>query len=53
VVLLRREDLSAAVLVAFSRGYGQSMTEALLHAGEPLGLRAAGEERFFEYLVQP
>jgi len=53
VVLLRREDLSAAVLVAFSRGYGPSMAEALLHAGEPLGLRAAGEERFFQHLVQP
>ncbi|SHG15321.1 hypothetical protein SAMN02745206_03361 [Desulfacinum infernum DSM 9756] len=51
VVLPRREDLSALVLLAFSRGYGPSVAEALLHAGDPLGLRPAGEERFFENLV--
>lgn len=48
VVVLSREN--PAVLVACSRGYGQSMAEALLHAGKEWGLRPGGEDRFTGWL---
>jgi len=39
-----------AVLVACSRGYGQSAAEALLDAGGEWGLRPGGEDRFTGWL---
>ena len=36
----------AVVLIAFSRGYGQSMVEGILAAAADLGLRPGGEEAF-------
>jgi len=41
---------TAAVLVTFSRGYGQSMAEALLETGHSLGFRAAGESVLMKWL---
>jgi hypothetical protein len=38
------------VLAALSRGYGQSMAHAILESGKDLGLRPAGEKRFFQYM---
>jgi len=46
VVVLAREVDSSALLVACPRGYGQSMAEALLDAGEEWGLRPGGENIF-------
>ena len=46
VVVLSREVDRSAVLVACSRGYGQSMAEALLDAGKEWGLRPGGENIF-------
>ena len=46
VVLLSRQDDAAVVLFSFSRGYGQSLAEAMLAAGSDLGLRPGGEEDF-------
>ncbi len=43
VVLLSRSQSGATVLFSFSRGYGQSVAEAVLHAGRHLGLRPGGE----------
>ncbi|MBW2618324.1 MAG: sarcosine oxidase subunit gamma SoxG [Deltaproteobacteria bacterium] len=44
VVLLSQEDDQAAILFSFSRGYGQSLAEAMLQAGSDLGLRPGGED---------
>ena len=41
---------TAAVLIAFSRGYGQSMAEALLETGRSLGFRPGGESVFMKWL---
>lgn len=38
------------VLIAFSRGYGQNMAEALLDTGRNIGLHPAGEARFHQCL---
>lgn len=46
----KRDD--AAVLIAFSRGYGQSMSEALLDAGTEWELRPAGETAFRNWWKQ-
>ncbi len=46
VVVLAREAGRRAILVACPRGYGQSMAEALLEAGEEWGLRPGGEKLF-------
>ena len=46
VVVLTRGVDKSAVLVACSRGYGQSMAEALLDAGKEWGLRPGGEDIF-------
>lgn len=46
VVVLSREKGESAVLVAYPRGYGQSMTEAMLDAGKEYGLRPGGEDLF-------
>jgi len=46
VVVLSRASDTSAVMVACSRGYGQSMAEALLDAGKECGLRPGGEDVF-------
>jgi hypothetical protein len=48
VAVLSRKD--PAVLVACSRGYGQSMADAVLHAGDEWGLRPGGEDLFTRWL---
>jgi hypothetical protein len=42
IVLARRDDEGAAVIFTFSRGYGQAMAEAVLHAAHDLGLAPGG-----------
>jgi hypothetical protein len=42
VVFSRKED-EGTILFSFSRGYGQAMAEAMLHAGKNLGLIPGGE----------
>ena len=46
IVVLGREGDRAALLLACSRGYGTTMSHALLDAGRPWGLRPGGEEAF-------
>jgi glycine cleavage system aminomethyltransferase T len=46
VVVLSKGEGRSAVLVACPRGYGQSMAEIMLDAGEEYGLRPGGEDRF-------
>jgi hypothetical protein len=43
---------SPVILMAFSRGYGQTMTHAILETGKSLGLRPCGEHRFSERIKQ-
>ena len=43
VVLLSRSSTGATILFSFSRGYGQSVADALLHSGRDLGLTPGGE----------
>jgi glycine cleavage system aminomethyltransferase T len=50
VVVLARDVDRPAVLVACPRGYGQSMAEGLLTAGQQWGLRPAGETAFLNWL---
>jgi hypothetical protein len=42
VCLAQRGPAGAAVLIAFSRGYGRTLAEALLHSGSELGLAPGG-----------
>lgn len=51
VVVLGRDAARAAVLIALSRGYGQTMAEALLAAGSDLGLCPGGERAFRRRLI--
>jgi hypothetical protein len=44
IVVLRKSD-PVTILMAFARGYGQAMAEALLDGGKELGLRPGGERR--------
>lgn len=46
-VVTWRDD---AVLLAFSRGYGQTFVEALLESGRDAGLRPAGERVFTDWI---
>lgn len=46
VVVLAGNGETPVILMAFSRGYGQAMAEALLELGRVLGLRPAGEKVF-------
>jgi glycine cleavage system aminomethyltransferase T len=46
VVVLSGEKDRSAVLVAFPRGYGQSMAEIILDAGKEYGLKPGGEDLF-------
>ena len=42
----------ACLLLGFSRGYGQSVAEALLDAGAEFGLRPGGEKIFSHWLAK-
>lgn len=46
IVVLGEKDNASAVLIACSRGYGQSMADELLDAGFQGGLRPGGEVAF-------
>lgn len=46
VTLERNSDGSGIILLSCSRGYAESMVEAILDSGEEFGLRPAGEKRF-------
>jgi len=39
-----------ALIIGFSRGYAQSMVEAILEAGRQLRIQPAGELAFYNYL---
>lgn len=51
VIVLTRDIDRSVVLVACSRGYGQSMVEAVLDAGKEWGLRPGGEDIFTEVIA--
>jgi glycine cleavage system aminomethyltransferase T len=56
VVAMRKGSDLHGVLMAFARGYGQTVVDALLYAGEEFDLRPAGESRFtawFESVFTP
>ena len=46
VLVVSETDSSVGLLLAVSRGSGQSVVDVLLDAGAEFGLRPAGEERF-------
>ncbi|MBW2513353.1 MAG: sarcosine oxidase subunit gamma SoxG [Deltaproteobacteria bacterium] len=50
VVLERHADMSGAYLLACSRGYADSMVQAILVGGQEFGLRPAGETRFANWV---
>jgi len=50
VTLERNTDGSGGILLSCSRGYAESMVEAILDSGEEFGLRPAGEEKFLQWL---
>lgn len=50
IVVFGEKGDDAAVLIACSRGYGQSMCDALLDAGMEWELRLAGESAFCDWL---
>ncbi|KPK21509.1 MAG: hypothetical protein AMK69_21680 [Nitrospira bacterium SG8_3] len=52
IVLLDRKGEYMAVLIACSRGFGQSMTEALLDAAKEWDLRPGGETVFRDWLKE-
>ena len=50
VVLERHANMSGGYLVACSRGYADSMVQAILSGGQEFGLRPAGETRFADWV---
>ena len=50
IVVLDNAAGHGGILFTCSRGYGRDMVSAVLHAGETLGLRPAGEKAFLEWL---
>ena len=52
VTLEKSADSSGGFLLTCSRGYGESMIDAILKAGAEFGLRPAGETRFNEWLAR-
>lgn len=51
VTLERSADSSGGFLMTCSRGYGESMVEAIFKAGAEFGLRPAGENRLAAWLA--
>jgi hypothetical protein len=50
VVLENQGDMSGGMIFTCSRGYADSMVEALLDAGKEFNLKPAGEARFTDWL---
>ncbi len=50
VLMERGQGHDGALLLTCSRGYADSMAHAILDAGDEFGLRAAGEQRFNDWL---
>jgi hypothetical protein len=50
VTLSRAKGEAGAILLTCARGYARDMVHAILSAGEPHGLRPAGETRFVAWL---
>jgi hypothetical protein len=50
IVVFDEREKGSAVLFTCSRGYGNSMAQALLDAGAEYGLRPAGENAFSDWL---
>jgi hypothetical protein len=46
VALEKNAEMGGGILLTCSRGYGHSMTHAIMDAGAEFGLRPAGEKRF-------
>jgi hypothetical protein len=46
IVVMGTIEDETILLLAFSRGYGQAMAEAILDAGKPWGLRPGGQSAF-------
>lgn len=51
VTLQKNSDRSGGLLLTCSRGYGDSMVQAIRDAGAEFGLRPAGESRFQDWLA--
>ena len=49
VVVLSRDKDKSSVLLSCSRGYGQSMADAMLDAGKEWGIKPGGENLFMDY----
>jgi hypothetical protein len=52
VTLEKAADAGGGFLLTCSRGYGDSMVEAILEAGNEFGLRPAGENRFYDWIMK-
>lgn len=50
VTVARGEKAAGGILLTCSRGYGHSMTHAIMDAGAEFGLRPAGEKRFSDWI---
>ncbi len=50
LAVVQKTPEAYAILIACSRGYGQSMADALLEMGSPWGLRPGGENAFSKFL---
>jgi hypothetical protein len=50
VILKKRSDGAGGFLLTCSRGYGDSMVEAIMKAGADFGLRPAGDDRFISWI---
>jgi hypothetical protein len=52
VTLEKTAGAGGGFLLTCSRGYGDSMVEAILEAGNEFGLRPAGEKRFSDWMMK-
>jgi len=50
VIMERGQGFDGGMLLTCSRGYADSMLHAILDAGDKFGLRAAGEQRFADWM---
>jgi hypothetical protein len=50
VILERHADMSGGFVMTCSRGYADSMVQAILDSGQEFGLRPAGETRFVNWV---
>ena len=50
VILERYADMSGGIIMTCSRGYAESMVQAILDSGREFGLRPAGETRFSDWV---